>query len=221
MLNLVVLISGNGSNLQAIIDACHNGFLTAQITGVISNNPTALGLERAKRAGITPYTLDPATMASKQQYEQRLASLLAKLQPDLVVLAGYMRIIGPELVQHYFGRLLNIHPSLLPRYPGLATHRQVLANGDTWHGTSVHFVTEQLDGGPVIVQSRVPVLVTDNETTLAKRVQHAEHIIYPQVIRWFADGRLRLQDNVALFDNRALPATGIRQPTAALSPSPP
>ncbi len=209
MLNMVVLISGNGTNLQAILDACQCGFLSINITGVISNNPAALGLARARRAGVPIYPIDAATFTSKQHYELHLAHLLEQLQPDLVVLAGYMRILGPKLVQRYLGRLLNIHPSLLPRYPGLATHRKALQNGDAWHGASVHFVTEQLDGGPVILQSRVPVLANDDEHSLAERVHQQEHRIYPQVIGWFAEGRLYFKDDMAFFDHHPLPASGI------------
>ncbi len=191
-LRLVVLISGSGSNLQAIIDACDNGTIEGEVVAVISNRPDAYGLERARRAGIAAEVLDHTAFDDRAAFDRALIGQIDAHRPDLVVLAGFMRILTPAFVQHYSGRLLNIHPSLLPAYQGLHTHRRVLEAGDPVHGASVHFVTEELDGGPVILQAEVPVLPDDDEQTLAARVLEQEHRIYPTVIQWFAEGRLRL-----------------------------
>jgi len=157
MKNIVVLISGNGSNLQAIIDACKQKKINATIRAVFSNKADAFGLERAREAGIPAHVLTADLFASREAFDRELMQEIEAYAPDVVVLAGYMRILSPAFVEHFAGRLLNIHPSLLPKYPGLHTHRQALDNGDTEHGTSVHFVTDELDGGPVILQAKVPV----------------------------------------------------------------
>ncbi|MDN6632935.1 MAG: phosphoribosylglycinamide formyltransferase, partial [Enterobacterales bacterium] len=156
MKNIVVLISGNGSNLQALIDACNDGRIRGRISAVFSNKANAYGLERAAQDGIPAHCLDPKSYADRDAFDLALMQEIDGYQPDLVVLAGYMRILSPRFVQHYQGRMLNIHPSLLPKYPGLHTHQQALNNGDEEHGTSVHFVTDELDGGPVVLQAKVP-----------------------------------------------------------------
>lgn len=208
MIRLVVLISGSGTNLQAIIDACSQGQLEAEVVAVFSHRAEAYGLERASAAGIPQHCLSPKEFADRQAFDHQLCHEIDRYNPDLVVLAGFMRILSAEFVQHFYGRLLNIHPSLLPRYPGLNTHRQVLANGDPWHGASVHFVTEQLDGGPVILQGKIAVDPSDDEVSLQQRVQSQEYLIYPQVIKWFSEGRLRLHAGLACLDQLPLSSTG-------------
>ena len=203
-LSLVILISGNGSNLQAIIDAIQAGALHAEIRAVISNNPDAYGLTRARQAGIRVEVLDHRHYANREAYDRELQELIDKYQPQLVVLAGFMRILTTDFVNHYYGRMLNIHPSLLPKYQGLNTHQRVLEAGDDIHGVSVHFVTPELDGGPVILQAEVPVQAGDTADALAQRVHQQEHVIYPLVIRWIAEGRLMLQDETVLFDGKPL-----------------
>ncbi|EQB99194.1 phosphoribosylglycinamide formyltransferase [Photorhabdus temperata] len=208
MKNIVVLISGNGSNLQAVIDACQQNKISGQICAVFSNTANAYGLLRAKQAEIPAHVVSPKNYADRQTYDQALKHAIDQYQPDLVVLAGYMRILTPDFVQHYFGRLLNIHPSLLPKYPGLHTHRKAMENGDTEHGTSVHFVTEELDGGPVILQAKVPIFANDQESEVIKRVQTQEHDIYPLVINWFVEGRLSMVNGKAHLDGNILPPQG-------------
>mgnify|MGYP005981452939 CR=1 FL=1 len=208
MKKIVVLISGSGSNLQAIIDACQQRRIDGTIEAVFSNKADAYGLERARAAGIAAFALAPGDYPDREAYDHALMAQIDEHAPDLVVLAGYMRILSPAFVTHYRGRLLNIHPSLLPKYPGLHTHRQALDNGDREHGTSVHFVTEELDGGPVILQANVPIFEGDDEETVIARVQHQEHAIYPLVIGWFMDGRLAMRDNTAWLDEQPLPSRG-------------
>jgi phosphoribosylglycinamide formyltransferase-1 len=205
---LVVLISGSGSNLQALIDNCQSGNLPVEIAAVISNRPAVPGLDRAAAAGIATQVLDHTQYASRADFDQALQALIDTHQPDLVILAGFMRILTPEFTQHYRGRMLNIHPSLLPKYQGLHTHQRALDAGDDCHGVTVHFVTAELDGGPNAIQAIVPVLAGDTAATLASRVQTQEHIIYPLATRWFAEGRLRMQDGAALLDGEPLPACG-------------
>lgn len=208
MKKLVILISGTGSNLQAIIHACRSGLLAADIAAVVSNKASAGGLSYARQAGIPALSLDPSAFTDRQQFDRQLMAEIDSFDPDLVVLAGYMRILSPEFVARYAGRMINVHPSLLPAYPGLHTHRQVLENGDTEHGSSVHFVTEELDGGPVILQARIPVVHGDTEQQLQARVKAEEHTLYPRVIRWFLEGRLALRNNQAWLDNAPLPPGG-------------
>ena len=208
MKNIVVLISGSGSNLQAIIDACEQKRIPGTIRAVFSNKADAFGLERAREAGIPQHALAASQFASREAFDRELMHEIDAYAPDVVVLAGYMRILSAEFVQHYQGKLLNLHPSLLPKYPGLNTHRQALDNGDTEHGTSVHFVTEELDGGPVILQAKVPVFDGDNEEEITSRVQAQEHAIYPLVVGWFLNGRLKMQDNHAWLDDVKLPPEG-------------
>ena len=199
-LPLVILISGSGSNLQAIIDACVND-LAIEIRAVISNRPHVHGLQRAEQSGIVTQVLDHREFADRQQYDAALRSLIDSFQPGLVVLAGFMRILTPEFVHHYAGRMMNIHPSLLPKFRGLHTHQRALDAGEDLHGASVHFVTEELDGGPLIVQAQLDVLPYEDAEQLAARVLKLEHQIYPLAIRWFADGRLRLDgQGTLLFD---------------------
>jgi len=206
-LNLVVLISGSGSNLQALIDAVQTGALPVRIQAVIANNPDAFGLERARRAGIEARVLNHQDFSNRDSFDAALMDLIDRFAPGLVVLAGFMRILTPGFVTHYQGRLLNIHPSLLPKYRGLHTHERVLAAGDHEHGATVHFVTEELDGGPAILQARVPVEPGDDAAQLAARVLTQEHRIYPQVVRWFAQGRLLLSDDGRpRLDGESLPA---------------
>ena len=204
-LPVVVLISGRGSNLQAIVDAAHNG-LPIEIRAVISNRPDAAGLTRASEVGIETRVLDHRVYRSRKEFDRALQALIDSFEPALVVLAGFMRILSPDFVSHYQGRMFNIHPSLLPAFPGLDTHERALEAGVREHGASVHFVTEEVDGGPLIIQAKVPVLAEDTPEVLAARVQEQEHHIYPQAIRWFAEGRLRIQGNTVLLDGR--PAIG-------------
>lgn len=208
MKRIVVLVSGNGSNLQAILDACQQGRINGSVAAVFSNKAAAFGLERAREAGIPAHALAAAQFADRAAFDRQLMLEIDAYAPDLVVLAGYMRILSAGFVQHYAGRMVNIHPSLLPKYPGLHTHRQAMENGDEEHGTSVHFVTEELDGGPVILQAKVPVFSDDTEEDVTARVQHQEHAIYPLVVSWFMDGRLAMRDGKAWLDGQPLPVEG-------------
>ncbi len=203
-LSVVVLISGNGSNLQALIGATSQDDYPARIAAVISNRNDAYGLQRARDAGIACRVLPHQEYEGREAYDQALMALIDSFDPGLVVLAGFMRILSAGFVEHYSGRLLNIHPSLLPKYKGLHTHQRVLDGGETEHGASVHFVTLELDGGPLVLQSSVPVLDDDTQERLAARVLEQEHIIYPQAVKWFAEGRLKLVDGVAMLDNKAI-----------------
>ena len=202
--SLVVLISGNGSNLQAVIDATTQDRIPARIVAVISNRADAYGLERAQQAGIATAVLDNKDHPSREEYDQALQQLIDNYEPDLLVLAGFMRILTPGFVQHYHGRMLNIHPSLLPRHRGLHTHRSVLESGDTEHGASVHFVTAELDSGPVVLQATIPVHASDTESELAARVLEQEHRIYPVAIGWFAQGRLKYEQDCVTLDDKPL-----------------
>ncbi|GKX63925.1 phosphoribosylglycinamide formyltransferase [Pragia fontium] len=208
MKNIVVLISGSGSNLQAIIDACRNGQINGNIKAVFSNVPEAYGLVRAQQAGIATELVESKYFASRTDYELVLADTIDRYTPDLIVLAGYMRILSPTFVNRYTGKLLNIHPSLLPKYPGLHTHRQALDNGDSEHGATIHFVTEELDGGPIILQAAIPITPQDSEAEVIKKVQQQEHRIYPLVVGWFMQGRLAMRDGKAWMDNHPLPPQG-------------
>jgi phosphoribosylglycinamide formyltransferase-1 len=208
MKRIVVLVSGNGSNLQAILDACQQGRINGSVAAVFSNKAEAFGLERARAAEVPAHALAAAQFADRTAFDRQLMLEIDAYAPDLVVLAGYMRILSAEFVQRYAGRMLNIHPSLLPKYPGLHTHRQAIENGDEEHGTSVHFVTEELDGGPVILQAKVPVFSDDSEEDVTARVQHQEHAIYPLVVSWFVDGRLAMREGAAWLDGQQLPVEG-------------
>ncbi|MFO0336297.1 MAG: phosphoribosylglycinamide formyltransferase [Pseudomonadota bacterium] len=203
-LPVAVLLSGRGSNFEALAAAAPTGGY--EIRGVVSDRPAAAGLERARERGVAAHALPPGHYPDRAAHDAALAARIDALEPGLVVLAGYMRILSPPFVARYAGRLLNIHPSLLPKYPGLHTHRRVLEAGDPEHGATVHFVTDQLDGGPPIAQARVPVLAGDTVETLSARVQGAEHRLYPAVVGWFAAGRLAWRDGCAWLDGRVLQA---------------
>jgi len=206
--DVVVLLSGTGSNLQAMIDSFKGADHPARIRAVISNRADALGLQRARDAGIETRALDHTAYEGREAFDAALIELIDTFNPGLVVLAGFMRILSATFVRHYQGRLLNIHPSLLPLYKGLHTHQRVLEAGDSEHGCSVHFVTEELDGGPLVVQAVVPVELNDSPTSLAQRVHAQEHQIYPLAIRWFAEGRLSLGEQGAMLDGQLLAASG-------------
>ena len=205
---IVVLISGNGSNLQSIIDASEAGRVSGSVVAVISNRNDAFGLQRAKEHNIETAVVDHTQFDTRADYDFELASVIEKYQPDVVVLAGFMRILTAEFVTQFSGRLINIHPSLLPLYQGLNTHQRAIDNGDDEHGCSVHFVNEQLDGGPVIIQAKVPVFADDTPAELAARVQVQEHAIYPLVVNWLCEKRLRLQTGNVYLDDTLLPEQG-------------
>ena len=207
---LAILISGRGSNMQAFIEACASGELDAQISVVISNNTDAAGLERAAQAGIATCCIDHRAFPSREAFDQALVDQLQARRADLVILAGFMRILTPVFIKPFAGRLLNIHPSLLPKYPGLHTHQRALDAGDTEAGVTVHFVTPELDGGPPIIQARVPIVAGDNAQTLAARVIVEEHVIYPLAAQWYLQGRLKLTNQGAYLDGNPIPATGIQ-----------
>ena len=206
-LPIVVLISGRGSNLQSIIDAVAGDKLAVDIRAVISNRPNADGLQRATQAGIHTEVIDHSHYPDRAAFDQALLDCIERFQPGLVVLAGFMRILTAGFVNHYRGRMLNIHPSLLPAFPGMDTHRRALEAGCKQHGASIHFVTEAVDGGPVVLQAQVPVQQQDTVTTLAARVLEQEHRLYPLAIRWFAEKRLQLDnDGQATLDGNTLTA---------------
>ena len=192
MKKLVILISGRGSNMEAIVRACSDEGWPAQIAAVIANRPDAAGLAFAASHGIATAVVDHRQFPDRESFDAALAREIDAFAPDLVVLAGFMRVLTAGFVDHYAGRMLNVHPSLLPSFPGLKTHQQALDAGVRLHGASVHFVTSQLDHGPIVVQSAVPVESNDTPATLAERVLATEHIIYPRAVRWFVEGRLAL-----------------------------
>jgi len=194
MKNIVILISGRGSNMEALIAARDAGDLPVNIAAVISNRPDAAGLETAMKSGIVAHFVDHKGFAGREAFDAALAECIDQFSPDLVVLAGFMRILSEGFVRHYEGRLLNIHPSLLPSFPGLHTHQRALDEGVRVHGCTVHFVTPALDHGPVVIQAAVPVLDSDDEASLAARILRQEHRIYPQAVRWFAEDKLRLEN---------------------------
>jgi phosphoribosylglycinamide formyltransferase 1 len=203
-LRLAILISGRGSNMAAIARACAQGRINARVALVLSERPGAAGLDTARALGLDTRTVAWPGAAQRLQFERDLDAALTAVRPDIIVLAGFMRILSQEFVAAHAGRILNIHPSLLPKYRGLHTHRRVLESGDPVHGASVHFVTAELDGGPLILQSRVAVRPADTEDSLSARVQATEHIIYPQVIGWLADGRLAWRDDGPWLDGKPL-----------------
>jgi len=209
---LAILISGRGSNLQAFIDACASHVLAADIAVVLSNNPGAQGLARAAAAGIDTLVINHREFGSREAFDGAMVAGLADYRPDLVILAGFMRILTPVFIEEFEGRLLNIHPSLLPKYPGLNTHQRAIDAGDEEAGVTVHYVTQELDGGPPVLQARVPVYAGDTAASLAERVQVEEHVIYPLAANWHLQGRLRLADGKAWLDGGAVPATGIPYP---------
>lgn len=205
---LVILISGSGSNLQAFIDQCASGELNAEIACVVSNKATAFGLERATKAGIPTLVIDHTAYTTREAFDKALAMNVKAFKPDLVILAGFMRILTPVFVEVFAGKLLNIHPSLLPKYTGLNTHQRAIDAGDQYAGVTVHFVTPELDGGPPVLQAKIAINAQDNAATLAKKVLAKEHIIYPLAASWFLDGRLLLLKDNAYLDNQKLPDTG-------------
>ena len=207
-ISIVVLISGSGSNLQAIIDATQNGIIPARINAVICNKQDAYGLTRAADAGLVTNVISHKNYESREHFDEALKGVIDQYSPDLVVLAGFMRILTPEFVRHYSGRMLNIHPSLLPKYRGLNTHQRAIEAGEPEHGVTVHFVTEELDGGPNVLQARVPIDKDETPESLAGKVLLQEHQIYPRAIKWFAEGRLSMNDNQAMLDQKILPESG-------------
>lgn len=206
---VVVLISGRGSNLQAIINQIESGRLPAQICCVISNRADAEGLVAAQNADILTQVIEHKDFSSRNEFEQALIAAIDRHRPDLVVLAGFMRVLSPDFVRHYHERLINIHPSLLPRFPGLNTHTRAIEAGDREHGATVHFVTPEVDSGPVIIQARVPVHAGDTPDILAARVLEKEHEIYPRAIGWIAENRVTIEDGLALLDGHIDPSQGI------------
>lgn len=206
--SVVVLISGNGSNLQALMD--FSGAGNYRVSGVISNKLDAYGLQRAEQSNIPTTVVDHKQYASRDLFDQALSQAIDEYEPGLIVLAGFMRILGADFVKRYQGKILNIHPSLLPNYPGTNTHQRVLDAGEKLHGVSVHFVTEELDGGPVIAQESIAIESIDNAESLASKIHEKEHVLYPAVVSLFADGRLSLDGNSALLDEQLLPETGQR-----------
>ena len=210
---LAVLISGTGSNLQAILDAIDAGELPARVSLVLSNKASAAGLARAERAGVPAQAIDHRGFPDRASFDQAMIERIDAHGADTVVLAGFMRILSPGFVRHYQGRLINIHPSLLPKYPGLNTHARALEAGDREHGCSLHFVTDELDGGPLIAQARFPVAANDTAETLSEKVQAQEHRLYPQVLRWRAQQRLKMTDQGVELDGERLPPQGFQMDT--------
>ncbi len=208
-LPIVVLISGQGTNLQAIIDASQKG-LPVTIRAVISNRADAYGLTRAQEAGIPTHIIAHDSFSSRSDFEQALQKQIDAYNPKAVLLAGFMRKLGSDFVKHYHGRMINIHPSLLPKYPGLNTHKRVLKEGDKEHGVSIHFVTEEVDGGPVICQARLRVAPDDTEETLKQRIHKLEHTAYPQVLQWLSSGSLTLSGKDVYLNDQKLPKAGKR-----------
>ena len=207
--DIVVLTSGRGSNLQSIIDAIANRELPVRIAAVISNRADATGLQHAKNAGVTVAVVDDKKFSTRESFDAELMRVIDSYQPNLVVLAGFMRILGEPFVRHYSGKLVNIHPALLPEFPGLNTHARALTSGATRHGASVHFVTPEVDAGPVIIQRAVQVLESDTAETLAARVLEQEHEIYPLAIRWIAENRVSIDGDRVLIDGAELAEQGL------------
>ena len=190
--------------MQAFIDLTKSGKLDLDLTVVLSNKPAAAGLERARKAGICVECVEHRDYPERAAFDAALVEVLDRYAPDIIILAGFMRILTPVFIDHFAGKILNIHPSLLPKYPGLDTHQRVIDAGDKWHGSTVHFATEELDGGPRIIQGRVPVLAGDTAATLAARVLRIEHRIYPQAAALIAAGRLEYRDGAAWLDDQRL-----------------
>ncbi len=201
---ILVLASGSGTNLQALIEASRERDFPGQIVAVGCNQPGAFALERAAQANIESFVVNHKDFGSREEFDASLMAEILRHNPDLIVLAGFMRILTTDFVRAFRGRMLNIHPSLLPKYTGLNTHRRALEAGDKVHGVSIHFVTEELDGGPVIAQAEVSVSLDDTPESLAEKVQVQEHILYPIVVRWFCEGRIQLGNEGVLFDGQPL-----------------
>lgn len=207
---IVVLISGSGSNLQALIDQSLQGKLNVNICAVISNKADAYGLERAKLAGIATHALSHKSFDSREEFDAELQKIIDQYQPKLVVLAGFMRILTEAFTKHFEGRMLNIHPSLLPKYKGLNTHQRAIDAKETEHGVSVHFVSSELDAGAVIVQASTKIESNETADTLAAKVHSLEHIIYPLAVKWFSEGKLTYDNGQAILDGQVIPENGIR-----------
>ncbi len=203
---LAILISGNGSNLQSIIDAIEKGFLRASISLVLSNNPDAYGLTRATRHGIATRVLDHHDFANREAFDEALREILDAVSPDLIVLAGFMRILGRAFIDAFPGRILNIHPSLLPAYKGLNTHQRALDNQETRHGVSIHLVTAELDDGPVLLQGSYPIEPGDSAEDLQRKGHRLEHQMYPQLLQWFSDNRIHIDQGTVYFEQQPLKA---------------
>ena len=202
-MNGIVLISGNGSNLQSIIDNAKT--IDLKICCVVSNKTDAFGLKRAAKVGIPCVALDETLFDSKLGFDQEIMKVIDNYQAEVIILAGYMRILSADFISKYSGKILNIHPSLLPKFPGLNTHQRAIDASEKKHGASVHFVTEEVDGGPVIAQQSVNIDCTDNSQTLAKKVLKKEHVLYPQVIGWYTQGRLKLLNNkIVILDRKTI-----------------
>ena len=208
MKKIAVLISGQGNNLQAIIDACHSDYIPAQIACVVSNKSDAYGLTRAKKAHIPQSVFLRKDFENNLQMDEAIGDYLQSQEIDLIVLAGYMKILTSEFTQRFAGKILNIHPSLLPKYAGLNSYQRAIEAGDTEHGTTVHFVNEEVDGGAIVLQAKVPIFPEDKLEDVEARTREQEYQIYPLVIKWFIEGRLVLKDNVAYLDGKALPEHG-------------
>ncbi len=206
---LVVLISGSGSNLQAIIDACASKDINAEIAAVISNKADAFGLERAQKANIPTHIVNHKEFDDREAFDKALVQVIDPYNADAIILAGFMRILTQGFTEKYLGKMLNIHPSLLPKYPGLNTHQRAIDAKDAEAGVTVHFVTAELDGGPPILQAKVNINPEDDVQSLAKRVLIQEHVIYPQAVNWLINGRLELRDNKAYLDGEEIPECGI------------
>jgi phosphoribosylglycinamide formyltransferase-1 len=207
--NIVVLVSGSGSNLQAIIDACESGCINGQVIAVISNVADVYALQRAAAHNIKAITLVHKDYADRVSFDSELAKKISDLQADVIVLAGFMRILSAPFVEQFAGKLFNIHPSLLPKYPGLHTHKKALTNNDEYHGCSIHFVTAELDGGPLVIQSRIAINASDTEQTLITRIAEKEWLIYPLILSWFCQERLRLVDDQVWLDNNKIKNEGL------------
>ena len=208
MKKIVVLISGHGMNLQAMIDACKSSYINAEIVGVFSNQSDAFGLQRAKSAGIFHRTFLRSDYADNLDMDRHIGDEIDNLGADLIVLAGYMKILSAEFTHRFAGKILNIHPSLLPKYSGLHTYQRAMEAGETEHGMTIHFVNEEVDGGAIVLQAKVPIFPEDNITDIEDRVKEQEIRFYPLVIKWFVEGRLRLIDNHAYLDGNRLPPQG-------------
>ncbi|CAA6821531.1 MAG: Phosphoribosylglycinamide formyltransferase (EC [uncultured Thiotrichaceae bacterium] len=217
-MSIVVLISGSGSNLQAIIDSISAGQVYAKIRAVISNVPDAYGLERAKSARIPTEVINHEDYEDRKSFDTVLASTIDSYSPDLVVLAGFMRLLSENFVNHYSGRMLNIHPSLLPKYPGLNTYQRAIEAGDTEHGASVHFVTPEMDSGPIVLQGVLNIAADESVEKLAKRVLHEEHAIYPLAISWFVDNRLTFENDQAFLDGKLMKKPAIYREGSLIMP---
>lgn len=207
---IVILISGSGSNMQAIAEACAKKEMDAEVVAVISNRPDVMGLQRAKEFKIATDVVDHTQFSNREEFDANLIRAIDEHSPDLVVLAGFMRILTSDFVRRYKGRMLNIHPSLLPKYKGLNTHQKALDAGEKEAGVTVHYVSEDLDSGANIIQAVVPILDDDDEGILRSRVQVQEHVIYPIAVKWFVEGRLSLNKGDAYFDGQILPESGLQ-----------